>query len=63
MATIFGDKDSVPPFGEYLNHFGLGDKAPEAPKPQKSAKELIAWAQNLTEKARAEKAKAEKAKE
>lgn len=54
---ILGDKDKVPPFGEYLNHFGLGDKAPEAPKPQKSAKELIAWAQNLTEKAKAEKAK------
>ncbi len=61
---ILGDKDKVPPFGGYLDALGLGGKElSKAPKPKKSAKELIAWAQIKVEEARAEKAKAEKAKE
>lgn len=44
-----GDK----PFGEYLKALGLSPEVEqEPPKPKKSAKELIAWAKGLTEKAK-----------
>lgn len=58
VSAPFAEKDQALSFGQYLEQFGLGDKAPEPPKPPKptkTAKELIAWANALTEKARKEK--------
>jgi hypothetical protein len=58
IASCFAAQGEGMAFGEYLAQFGLVEQAQAqaTPKPKKSAKELIAWAQALTDRARAEKA-------
>lgn len=56
MASCFAAQGEGRTFGQYLQELGLVEQMPDvepAPRPKKSAKELIAWAQALTDKAKA----------